>query len=256
MNKIKYDVIYSIGTNCACAEYLRKYNLRKYAGPLDWITSANINAPFETICTHFQSFLNFTYIVPLEEDSPKACNQICKHVQNGYIFFHDFIAGQNIRLQIPSILAKYTRRVTRFENDLKKGKKVLLVWYAETGSQLPFSKILYYVNSIRQLHTADIHFLFITYTEKGETFSCQIPLEGVSVYQLPEKSLANRKEGYLLWDLKQLDPIFNNLSLKISYWQNLKTKIKALFFRILSVGIVNKKKRHAFVESHVKNDGC
>lgn len=74
MAKEAYDVIYSLGTNCACAEYLRKYNLRRYAGPFDWITSPNIHAPFEAITTHFKSFLDFAHIIPTEQATSKACN--------------------------------------------------------------------------------------------------------------------------------------------------------------------------------------
>lgn len=171
------------------------------------------------------------------------------------MFLHDFIPSEPLSRQIPNIQAKYARRSTRFENDLKSGKKVLLVWYAETGSKIPVEEFLAYIQKIRQQYrNQHIHFLFISYTEQDRP-SCQHLLEGVTAYQLPQNSLAQREVNYLLWDINQLKPIFSHLSLKISYRIRLSKQIKALFFRILSIGIINKQKRHTFVENHAKNDG-
>ena len=255
MAKEAYDVIYSLGTNCACAEYLRKYNLRIYAGPFDWLISSDIYAPFKAITTHFKSFLDFAYIIPSKQASHKSCNQVCQHAQTNYVFFHDFLPDQPLTQQMPTIQAKYARRSARFENDLKSGKKVLLVWYAETGSKPPVAEFLSYIRQIRQQYlNPNIHFLFISYTGE-ETSSCQQLLEGVTAYQLPQNCLAQRQENYLLWDQKQIQPILARLSLKISYGKHLRKQLKALFFRILSVGILNRQKRHTFVENHAKNDG-
>lgn len=35
--KQTYDAVYSLGTNCAASDYLRRMGLRKGAGPFDWI---------------------------------------------------------------------------------------------------------------------------------------------------------------------------------------------------------------------------
>ena len=47
--KNKYDIVYSIGHDCACSMYLKKHNLRVVSGPLDWLTSVPAHMRFNLI---------------------------------------------------------------------------------------------------------------------------------------------------------------------------------------------------------------
>lgn len=39
MHNNKFDMIYSIGEDCACSLYMNKLKLRKVSGPFDWLTA-------------------------------------------------------------------------------------------------------------------------------------------------------------------------------------------------------------------------
>ena len=52
----KYDIIYSIGRDCACASYLQQNGLRLTSGPFDWLTNAGFEDRFELMLNDFQCF--------------------------------------------------------------------------------------------------------------------------------------------------------------------------------------------------------
>ncbi|WP_428060815.1 DUF1796 family putative cysteine peptidase [Candidatus Avelusimicrobium stercoris] len=254
MNLNTYDVIYSLGNNCATAEYLRKYNLRKYAGPFDWITSPLKGAPFVCILDHFADFLNFTFLQINPVSNHKASNLVCQHKQTGYLFFHDFFVNQPLMSQIQPVLDKYQRRVSRFENDLKSNKNILLVWYGETGQTLSQTDILFFTRKIKKLYRQNLKFLFIEYNGDDEGSVCLEPEKGVKLYQLPKQKLVYRKEGFLLWDENTIGPLFSTLSLNRSFLQTIRQKFKIFVLRLCSIFIINKIKRHIFIENFVKNN--
>ena len=66
--KQKYDIIYSIGRDCACAMYMKQANLRACSGPFDWLTNANFETRIDLILNDFQDFINKNDIVPLEKE--------------------------------------------------------------------------------------------------------------------------------------------------------------------------------------------
>ncbi len=49
INKHKYDIIYSLGSNCACALYLNKYALRTTSGPFDWVSEMSFENRIDLI---------------------------------------------------------------------------------------------------------------------------------------------------------------------------------------------------------------
>ena len=62
---LKYDIIYSIGSNCACALYLNQNDLRLTSGPFDWITGVDFNTKINFILEEFKGFCdknNLEYI--------------------------------------------------------------------------------------------------------------------------------------------------------------------------------------------------
>lgn len=42
----KFDLIFSIGEDCACSSYLRRYNLQDYSYPFDWLTKATFKKEY------------------------------------------------------------------------------------------------------------------------------------------------------------------------------------------------------------------
>ena len=53
----KFDLIFSIGEDCACSSYLRRYNLQDYSYPFDWLTKATFKTRLDLLLNDFQGFL-------------------------------------------------------------------------------------------------------------------------------------------------------------------------------------------------------
>lgn len=246
----KYDVIYSLGINCACAEYLRKNNLRHKSGPLDWLISSDNYAPFKTILDEFKIFLDFSNLSQ-QETTENQVNINLLHTKNKYILMHDFFKGETFENQIPTVKQKYLRRITRLLNDLKSSKNILLVWYGENGVVLDKNILLPYLQQIKEKYKANIDFLFLFYNGK-QSIEKEIITPEITFYNLP-KRISSRKEGELLWDTEIITPIISSLQLKNNR-KSLYFALRAVFYRILSVFIFNRVKRHKFVEDKLRNN--
>jgi hypothetical protein len=90
-----YDIIYSIGEDCACAAWLQSYNLRLTSGPFDWLCKAKLDVRFLYLINRFQGFLNSPNDLQREFD-PRYDNDeryphfIYNNVKDGFAFLHDF----------------------------------------------------------------------------------------------------------------------------------------------------------------------
>ena len=250
-NQKQYDIIYSLGINCACAEYLRKHHLRTKSGPLDWIMSSDIYAPFKTILDEFKIFLEFSYL-SADICDDEALNIKCVHTKNQYILVHDFFKDKTISEQENDVKQKYLRRINRLYSDLNSSKRILFCWYGETGIILDTNQLLNYVKEIRAKYKADIDFLFISYASAdGATYN--EPEQGVILHNLPKKQLIHRQEGNLLWDSENIDKIIKSVHLQTGK-KTISSIIRSIFYRVCSVFIFNRTKRHRFVEDKLRNN--
>lgn len=131
--KNKYDIVYSIGHDCACSMYLRKHNLRVVSGPLDWLTSVPAHNRFDLLLNDFEGFMNqddFQFV----EKNPNIVNDdkcdYYKNTRTGLYFYHDFPVNVPLDQSFPDVKKKYKRRIDRFYQNIKKHKRVLLVWFS------------------------------------------------------------------------------------------------------------------------------
>lgn len=128
-NKNKYDIIYSLGSSCATAQYMQKHFLRITSGPFDWLINVDFKTKIEMILNNFDRFLNLEDLA-LKDDkiNKKTAHYINKY--NNLIFLHDFPANIPLEESFPLIKQKYERRINRFYNLISKKQKVLLIWYS------------------------------------------------------------------------------------------------------------------------------
>lgn len=240
---MKFDVIYSLGKNCACSEYLKKHNLRLKARPFDWIVSANNYAPFECILDEFNLFSDFSYlkVISQYDNTLKV-----EHSKTKYLFLHDFFTNSSLSSQINPIHDKYQRRVVRFLQDLKSKKSVLLVWYGEDGTILDQKTVKKFVEKILAKYGTHIYFTFIMYSKTPYK-----DFANVSYLVMSEGNIKKRQEGFLQWDKYEIDPVFANISIRDNKYIPL-LKIREIFYRLCAVFIFNKDKRHQFIERNMK----
>ena len=57
-NNKKFDLICSIGEDCACSMYLNKFKLRNASYPFDWLTKSNFDTRINLILNNFKDFCN------------------------------------------------------------------------------------------------------------------------------------------------------------------------------------------------------
>ena len=130
INTKKYDIIYSLGSNCACALYLNKNNLRATSGPFDWIDGITFKDRINFILNDFNDWLNPNN---LKKNTPK--DDHLKHeryVDSKYncIFPHDFTLNETLKSSYPKVKEKYLRRINRFYNNLTTKNNILLIWFS------------------------------------------------------------------------------------------------------------------------------
>ena len=133
----EYNLIYSLGRDCACATYMSRFGLRTCSGPFDWLTmpltmDTDFQRRVELILTDFNSFWNPEDFRFLPKD-PKVFNdEKCDYYENiktGFWFFHDFPKGIPFEESLPKVREKYQRRIARFYREIHKHKRVLLIWF-------------------------------------------------------------------------------------------------------------------------------
>ncbi|MEQ9901004.1 DUF1796 family putative cysteine peptidase [Pectobacterium punjabense] len=133
----KYDIIYSIGRDCACSEYLNKNGLRISSGPFDWLTNANFEERFKLLLNDFKDFLNPEDFIILKKDPLVLNDNNCDYYENkntNFYFYHDFPINIDFSDSFNDVKEKYLRRIDRFYLNVKNKDRVLLVWFSHYHS--------------------------------------------------------------------------------------------------------------------------
>ena len=164
----KYDIIYSLGANCACASHLKTVKLRTASGPFDWLCGADLKTRCDIICNGFDEFCTKKYFRKTEEQEPQDHNISYLHTKYGLYFKHDFPKDVGYDSMFPVISEKYTRRIQRFLSDIRKSRTVLLVWM-EPFSFTPDEVLTEVYDRLAACFHKDFDFLVITHKE------CDIP---------------------------------------------------------------------------------
>ena len=167
-----YDIIYSLGYDCACAIYMLKYGLRTYAGPFDWIkTPFSLNDDFqrkiECILTDFKDFLNQEDFRFLPKTPDVFNDERCDYYENiktGFYFYHDFPVGIPMEESLPKVKERYQHRIDRFYSEIRKNKRVLLIWFSHY-SFLDNNLQIKMCNEVCKKFGKQVDFLFIEHTK-------------------------------------------------------------------------------------------
>ncbi|KUP24634.1 DUF1796 family putative cysteine peptidase [Paenibacillus sp. DMB5] len=147
--KIEYDLIVSLGSSCAPAINLRRYGLRKFSMPLDWMISASLSDVTRLIKSRFNRFMAFENLSRLDEthfylndgnpvyDNPDgqslSKSYFIRDSEYNIISAHDFPIIPNVdwRSFYPAYRQKLDRRITRFWANLVQSTSSLFIrWSA------------------------------------------------------------------------------------------------------------------------------
>ncbi|WP_455145232.1 DUF1796 family putative cysteine peptidase [Brachyspira pilosicoli] len=154
-NVYEYDFIFSIGDNCCCAEMLKKLNIRKYAGPLDWVDqNSNIISRLEIIYNKFDRFIDKDDMDFIAIDGSGKFRYINNY--NLLCFPHEFNSDSFSDYEYLEVSKKYLHRINRTINFLKNSK-VLMVYIADRNNYshkklININEILACINAIRKVY--------------------------------------------------------------------------------------------------------
>lgn len=165
--KQKYDIIYSIGRDCACSMYMKQADLRAYSGPFDWLTNTGFEKRIDLIVNDFKDFINQEDIIPLEKDPNMHNDDTCdyyQNVRNDFYYYHDFPTGVALEKSFPSVYAKYMRRIKRFYDNINKRNRILLIWFSHYHNT-PDKVLLDASKRICKKFGKNIDFLIIEHAE-------------------------------------------------------------------------------------------
>lgn len=65
----KFDLIFSLGEDCACTSYLRRFNLQEYSYPFDWLTKADFFTRMDLLINDFKGFLEKDNLTQLDKST-------------------------------------------------------------------------------------------------------------------------------------------------------------------------------------------
>lgn len=133
--KNKFDLVVSIGEDCACTSYLRRCNLQNFSYPFDWLTNAPIENRIDLICNDFKDFLNPEDLEIMQKPTafkadPK--HDYYKNNKNELYFWHDFPNETSFQSSYLKVSEKYQRRIERLYNDIENSQKILFTWLSHT----------------------------------------------------------------------------------------------------------------------------
>ncbi len=132
-----YDFYMSLGEHCLPATTLRQVNLRKFAGPFDWIAKSDFPDRVSRIESDFKDVLNYEDLVFSVDQKTDLRHNACsvKNSRTGYTYPHDFRDdSQECYLKQK---AKYQRRQERMFA-LSHGANGLFL-YSDLGSGYQYS---------------------------------------------------------------------------------------------------------------------
>lgn len=246
-----FDMIYSVGADCACSIYMKKAALRSTSGPFDWITGASLEKRIDLICNNFDGFLNINNLTKMVIPS----NGIRDNENDSYIcsetnfkFFHDFKRDIDLNFSFNEVKEKYCRRINRFYKNIKKYKNVLFIYFSQDSS-LDEKNILLFHSQLCEKFNKKIYFLFIQHEEDLEPRNIKYKSlnEFVDCYYLYTREYSEELKnngGYTtLGRTEDILPIFMKYSLKRNVLNCFCSKTIKLFGKIVSCFIPIKETR-------------
>ncbi|NOV03228.1 DUF1796 family putative cysteine peptidase [Paenibacillus planticolens] len=147
LNKTTFDLIASLGQNCDPAGHLRRYHLRKFSMPLDWVVSNSLTDVNRLLANKFRGFMDLSNMQQIEGSSQyvdeftvvvqKMPTYFIKDMLYNVTSVHDFpvIPNQYWHSTYHSYKEKLNMRIHRFLEESEKSKSALFVRLLATYDQ-------------------------------------------------------------------------------------------------------------------------
>ena len=129
-NRKKYDLIFSLGAACSCAQTLISANLRQFSSPFDWLFGSDFVSRCKILTSDFERFLEEKDLEYSHSERSISCDAYYNRY-NDLTFNHDFEAKKELKETFPQVKEKYNRRINRLLQKIQEARTILIV-YIET----------------------------------------------------------------------------------------------------------------------------
>lgn len=167
----KFDLIFSLGEDCACSSYLRRFNLQEYSYPFDWLTRANFFVRIDLLLNEFQGFLNKENLVKLDKSTFKGQKDEkndyywCK--KTDFNFYHDFDNKIPFDESFKLVKTKYQRRIQRLYKEIKSAQNILIIWWSRDKHQ-DINKVIQAHQALSQKFNSQTIYMLLMEFDKQE----------------------------------------------------------------------------------------
>ncbi|WP_179884317.1 DUF1796 family putative cysteine peptidase [Bacillus toyonensis] len=124
-----YDAIFSLGNQCFVANKLHQYNLRLYAGVIDWMISLSLQGVTKLLQNRFESFMEKENMI-FSGYHDYGTKLLLKDTKYDIASAHDFLVTENTPENwstYSNFKIKIDRRIQRFLNKLNTCNNILFV---------------------------------------------------------------------------------------------------------------------------------
>lgn len=231
-NNKKFDLILSIGQDCACAVYLNKFKLRNSSYPFDWLTKSNFDTRINLILNGFKDFCNKEDFVKLENIRGEIAdykNIEYENKKTNFYFYHDFDINLEFDKAYEIVKERYERRINRFYNNINKSKDILFVFWGRSDVINNEQLKEYYKKLNNKFQNQNIYLLILENIPNQNDFIEEHISDNIIKikYDMTSYDL-NKPQNACTGNVSLNDKIFKQLKLK----KTLLTRLKSIYFYI------------------------
>lgn len=241
----KYDLFYSIGTNCYTAKTLRSKGFRITSGPFDWIKNGSFDERINLIVNDFEDFLNKE---DLKFNKDEANGQpYYANLKTDCHFIHDFSDKIPFDEDFISVKDKYDRRISRFYDYINKSQKTLLVWMSDKEI-VAVDELIQAQKLLSEKFKKNIDLLVIENDDNLKLGECkkQEINSNIVLFKTKIKNLFEEDDEIRTEVEKVFDEIFSEYALNKISTLSFPKLLKKNIIRFVSNLILNKELRHKF----------
>lgn len=252
---VMYDLVFSLGAACSCAQTLVGANLRQFSAPFDWLWGGDFLDRVRIFTSDFDRFIRKEDLIKCHYNNGDQ-NNLCdvyKNEYTGLVLNHDFQAGIPLEESYPAVKEKYDRRINRLLQTIQKAKSVLIV-YIETPDAKIHSSDDEILSGMQQIHRKypdkkiDLLYLKNDSGMRPKQFTKESLSENIVKIVANYKSQKTDALSYAV-DASFLIHLLSGYHLNIPFSELVKRRVLAFLIRCIPFKFLRKKLRKKY---HVK----
>ena len=145
----KYDLVFGLGGACSCSWALRAAKLQFASYPFDWVARVDLLGRTQIVADDFKDWL-IQEQMWFEPGTQSYDKDIYHNRVTGIGFNHDFPKGVPLGDSFAQVQEKYRRRIDRLYADIRRSRRVLIVWIGfPEGGEVPREHIDFCLSTFR-----------------------------------------------------------------------------------------------------------